>query len=235
MPFDRRLAILFDLDGTLVDTVPFILAAVRHAFQGYPCCPTDAEWIAGIGTPLRAQLESFASHPAHVDDLLSRYRTFWLAEHDRWTRCFPGALETVTALAGRGHPLAVVTAKVEEGAHRTLRLTRLDALMGAVIGADSCTRAKPDPEPVLLALARLGRSPSEGIMIGDSPHDLAAGRGAGVRTVAALWGACTREVLEAARPDYLLEDIAALPALLEELEARSVPGAPPPGTAARAP
>lgn len=225
------MAILFDLDGTLVDTVPFILAAVRHAFHGYPTCPTDAQWIAGIGTPLRVQLESFAADPAHVDGLLSRYRAFWLAEHDRWTRCFPGALETVSALARRGHPLAVVTAKVEEGAHRTLRLTRLDAHMGAVIGADSCARAKPHPEPVLLALARLGRSAAEAVFIGDSPHDLAAGRGAGVRTVAALWGACTREALAAAGPDHLLEDIAALPALLEQLEASRDPAGPPPRAA----
>lgn len=221
------MAILFDLDGTLVDTVPFILAAVRHAFGGYGVCPSDAEWITGIGTPLRTQLESFARRPEDVEELLARYRAFWLAEHDRWTRCFPGALETVSALAGRGHPLAVVTAKVEEGAHRTLRLTRLDTHMGAVIGADSCARSKPDPEPVLLALSRLGRPAADAILIGDSPHDLAAGRGAGVRTVAALWGACSREALEAARPDHLLEDISALPALIEQLEDRADPTCPP--------
>lgn len=227
------MAILFDLDGTLVDTVPFILAAVRHAFAGHERCPSDEEWIAGIGTPLRTQLESFAGDPEEADRLLARYREFWLAEHDRWTRCFPGALETVTALAGRGHPLAVVTAKIEEGAHRTLRLTRLDPFMGAVIGADSCARAKPHPEPVELALARLGRTPAEAILVGDSPHDLAAGRGAGVVTVAALWGACTRAALEAAGPDHLLEHISALPALLDRLERRGDPIGTPPRAAKR--
>lgn len=219
MPTGGRIAILFDLDGTLVDTVPFILASVRHAFEGVARCPSDAEWIAGIGTPLRTQLEQFAERPDQVDELLARYRAFWLAEHDRRTRCFPGALETVARLAGRGHPLAVVTAKVEEGAHRTLRLTGLDAHMRAVIGADSCARSKPDPEPVRLALARLGRRAAEAVMVGDSPHDLAAARGAGVRTVAALWGACARDVLEAAGPDHLLEDIAGLPALLDRVVA----------------
>ena len=178
MPADRRTAILFDLDGTLVDTVPFILAAVRHAFEGHARCPSDAEWIAGIGTPLRAQLEQFAERPEQVEVLLARYRAFWLAEHDRRTRCFPGALEVVAGLARRGHPLGVVTAKVEEGAFRTLRLTGLDVHMGAVIGADSCARSKPDPEPVRLALARLGRGAEEAILVGDSPHDLAAARGA---------------------------------------------------------
>lgn len=217
------MAILFDLDGTLVDTVPFILAAVRHAFDGYGACPTDAEWIAGIGTPLRTQLESFARGPADVQPLLDRYRAFWLAEHDRWTRCFPGALETVSALAGKGHPLGVVTAKIEEGAHRTLRLTGLDAFMGAVIGADSCARSKPDPEPVLLALSRLGCDPGDALILGDSPHDLVAGRRAGVRTVAAAWGACTRAALAEAGPDHFIDDITALPALVERLAGDAPP------------
>jgi pyrophosphatase PpaX len=124
----------------------------------------------------------------------------------------------VSELARLGHPLAVVTAKLEEGAWRTLRHTRLDAAMGAVIGADSCARAKPDPEPVLLALSRLGRTPAEALFIGDSPHDLVAGRQAGVRTVAALWGACTAAVLQGAEPDHVLADITELPALVASLD-----------------
>lgn len=217
MPVPRAIAILFDLDGTLVDTVPFILAAVRHAFDGYGTCPSDAEWIAGIGTPLRAQLAGFARCDADVDALVTRYRTYWLAEHDRRTRCFPGALELVAGLAGRGHPLGVVTAKLEKGAWRTLRHTGLDRYMGAVIGADSCARAKPDPEPVLLALSRLGRTASEALLVGDSPHDLVAGRRAGVRTVAALWGACGPEVLAAAEPDHRLAALGELAALVDGL------------------
>ncbi|WP_242393881.1 HAD family hydrolase [Anaeromyxobacter oryzisoli] len=214
MPAPRPIAVLFDLDGTLVDTVPFILAAVRHAFDGYGSCPSDAQWIAGIGTPLRTQLAGFARRAEDVDVLFRRYRAYWLAEHDRMTRCFPGALELVAGLAARGHPLGVVTAKVEEGAWRTLRHTGLDRYMGAVIGADSCPRAKPDPEPVRLALARLGRAPEEALMIGDSPHDLVAGRRAGVRTVAALWGACSAEALAAAEPDHLAAALGELAALV---------------------
>jgi pyrophosphatase PpaX len=214
----RPTAILFDLDGTLVDTIPFILASVRHAFEGYGRCPTDAEWIAGIGTPLRTQLAELASRPEDVEPLFARYRAFWAAEHDRMTRCFPGSLEIVRLLAERGHPLGVVTAKLEGGARRTLVHTGLDAYLTAVVGADSCARAKPDPEPVLLALSRLGREPSEALMIGDSPHDLVAGRRAGVRTVAALWGACSGEVLAAAEPDHVLAGLGELPALVASLE-----------------
>src|SRR5574337_232578 len=144
------MAVLFDLDGTLVDTVPFILEAVRHAFAGYGTCPTDAEWIAGIGTPLRTQLASFARRPADVEPLFERYRAYWIEHHDARTRPFPGALDVVAALAAAGHPIGVVTAKIEQGAFRTLRHTGLLQHVQAVVGADSCANAKPHPEPVLL-------------------------------------------------------------------------------------
>jgi pyrophosphatase PpaX len=213
----RPIAILFDLDGTLVDTVPFILEAVRHAFEGYGTCPTDAEWIAGIGTPLRVQLASFARRPEDVEALFERYRTFWLARHDERTRAFPGAVETVAALARAGHPIGVVTAKIEQGAYRTLRHTGLLPHVQAVVGADSCANAKPHPEPVLLALSRLGSSPRDALLVGDSPHDIAAAKAAGAGAAAALWGACGRPALEAAGADHLLGDVRDVPALVATL------------------
>lgn len=215
----RPIAILFDLDGTLVDTVPFILAAVRHAFADYGACPTDAEWIAGIGTPLRAQLASFARRGEDVDPLFARYRAYWLEHHDRLTRLFPGALETVEELASRGHPLGVVTAKTEEGAFRTLRHTGLLGHLGAVVGADTCARCKPDPEPVRVALARLDRAPGEALLVGDSAHDVVAARGAGVRAVGVTWGACDRGALAMAGADALLDELRALPALVAAQQA----------------
>lgn len=215
---------LFDLDGTLVDTVPFILAAVRHTFEGYGASPTDAEWIAGIGTPLHAQLASFARHADDVPGLFERYRTFWRAHHDEETRCFPGALEVVETLSRLGHPLGIVTAKMEQGAHRTLRHTGLLPHVRAVVGADSCANAKPHPEPVLLALSLLGRAPGDAILVGDSTHDVAAAKGAGARAAAALWGACTREALAQAGADFFVGDVREVPALVASLQARAACG-----------
>ena len=211
----RRVAVLFDLDGTLVDTVPFILAGVRHAFEGRALAPTDADWLAGIGTPLRHQLAPFARDAADVELLFQRYRTFRLAEHDRRTRLFEGAEALVRGLAGKGHPLAIITAKIEAGAERTLRHVGLRACFGAVVAADTVERCKPDPLPVQHALRLLDRTPAEAVMIGDSPHDLAAGRGAGTRTAGVLWGAADRATLAPLADDL----VAGLPDLLAVVEA----------------
>ncbi|MBK9517097.1 MAG: HAD-IA family hydrolase [Anaeromyxobacter sp.] len=214
----RPIAVLLDLDGTLVDTVPFILAAVRHAFQGYGRCPTDAEWIAGIGTPLRDQLASFARQPDDVPALFDRYRAYWLQHHDAMTRLFPGAGEAVRALRAAGHPLAIITAKIEAGAERTLRHVGLRDQVDLVVAADTVARCKPDPMPVRHALERLGRTPAEAVMIGDSNHDLAAGRAAGTATAGVLWGAASREVL-APLADHLLDDPRQIVPLVARLQA----------------
>ncbi len=220
-----RTAVLLDLDGTLVDTVPFILACVRHTFAEYGAGPSDAEWTAGIGTPLGIQLAQFARRPEDVPALLERYRVYWNAHHDASTRTFPGARETVAALAADGHPLAVVTAKTVHGAVRTLEHTGLLPFMGAVIGADSCARCKPHPEPVLLALERLGGAPARAVLLGDSCHDLAAARAAGVLALGAAWGVSTPETLREAGAGRVLSDIRELPRVLAEV-AEGRPPAP---------
>jgi pyrophosphatase PpaX len=215
----RPIAVLFDLDGTLLDTIPFILAAVRHAFEGYPRAPTDADWIEGIGTPLKEQLAQFAVRPEDVEPLYERYRSFWLGKHDRFTKPFDGALELVRELHAAGHPLGVVTAKIEVGAHRSLKLVGLDPYLPVVVAADSGVPAKPAPDGVWLAARRLGREPAETLFVGDSPHDVAAGKAAGVVTVAALWGACTREQLATASPDHYAASVRELAPIVAAVQA----------------
>lgn len=211
-----RTAVLFDLDGTLVDTTAFLLRSMRHAFEGSGLrTPSDAEWIAGIGTPLRTQLRGFAPDEAAVELLVARYRAFQHAHHDAMTFAFPQALDVVQALRRRGHALGVVTSKGEALAQRTLAHVGLLPLMEVVVTADSVTRHKPDPEPVRFALERLSVAPGHALFVGDSPHDVNAGNAAAVRTVAALWGPFSRETLERARPTHLLEALAELPALVE--------------------
>jgi pyrophosphatase PpaX len=102
-------------------------------------------------------------------------------------------------------------------ARRGLAWTGLDAYVPLVVGADDTTRHKPDPEPVRVALDRLGHPPEEALFVGDSPFDMAAGRAAGVLAVAACWGPFPRAELEVAGADHFLDSLAELPGLLDRL------------------
>lgn len=214
----RPFAVLFDLDGTLVDTIGLLLECVHHSFEGRSPAPTDEDWIAGIGTPLRKQLGAYVSAEQEIDDLESRYRAYQRIHHDRMTNAYPGVIETLTELERRGHPMGVVTSKSNEMMDRGIAHTGLDRFMKTTIGADSCTIHKPEAFPVLLALKELGYSSDEAVFVGDSPHDIQSGNAAGVVSVAALWGPFTTAQLAAANPSEYLDRITDLPALLDRLQ-----------------
>ena len=192
--------VLFDLDGTLIDSIPLILASMRHAFAGHPRAPTDAEWSALIGTPLDKMIRRWAVDEADVERLKARYKEHQWAHHDAMVRPFPGVPELLDALQARGVRMALVTSKLEPSARRSLDLLGLTRHFEAVVGLESTERHKPEPEPVLHALERLGARPEEAAFVGDSPHDVLSGNAAGVPTVATLWGPFSREDLAPARP-----------------------------------
>ena len=226
MPSSRPIAVLFDLDGTLIDTIELIMTSMRHAFSTrVGRRPTDAEWVQGIGKPLRGQMRLWAESDEEAERLIAAYREYQTAHHDRLCRCYDEIPEALEALRGAGHPMAVVTSKGDHLAHRALAHVGLDRYIQLVIGCDSTTRHKPEPEPVLLALDRIGYRPEEAVYVGDSIWDVAAGRAAGTETVAVTWGAFTREQLEPSEPDHWLDRPAELPALIERLQARRRPPA----------
>jgi pyrophosphatase PpaX len=210
--------VLFDLDGTLIDTIQLIILAARHAFASRAGpAPTDAEFIAGIGRPLVAQFGPFALDDADMQILTTRYREFQLMHHDRLTTLYDGVMDAVLELHGRGHPLGIVTSKMDSIARRSIAHVGLEPYMSVVVACDHTTRHKPDPEPVNLALDQLGIAPARAAFIGDSPYDIQAGNAAGVTTVAATWGAFSRESLAAANPSYVLERPQAISSLILRL------------------
>lgn len=205
--------LLFDLDGTLVDTIGLILGSMRHAFAGRERAPTDEAWLSQLGRPLVAMLAPYVDGPDDVEHLIARYREHQLAEHDTLIRAYPHATEVVLALHARGHRIGVVTSKAERTARRALDWAGMSPAIGVLVGIESTTAHKPDPTPVRFALEQLGAQASEAWMIGDSPYDLQAGRAAGTRTCAALWGPFAPAVLEAERPDAVahgMRDILAI-------------------------
>jgi pyrophosphatase PpaX len=217
----RPLAVLFDLDGTLIDSIGLLLASVHHAFEGFSgVVPTDQEWVAGIGTPLGSQLRAFARSDEEAAALALRYRTYQREHHDRLTTLYEGAMEAVQTLAAAGHPMGIVTSKGNAMMERSLGYTGLTQYMQSTIGCDSCDRHKPDPLPVRLALQEMQYEAHEAVFVGDSPHDVNAGNAAGVTTIAALWGPFTKTELEPAHPNYYLEAISELPVLMRRIQER---------------
>ncbi|MFM9013601.1 MAG: HAD-IA family hydrolase [Gemmatimonadota bacterium] len=201
----RPLTVLFDLDGTIVDSIELLTASMEHAFAGRTVRPTVAEWVAGIGRPLDDILRPWSADEQDLDLVRDRYRTFQRANHDAMTTAYPGAVETIRALHTDGQALGIVTSKLEVGARRSLALIGVESCFGVVVGIDATARHKPDPEPVRFALRALDEpAPRRAVFIGDSTHDMHAGRAAGVHTAAALWGPNSREALAPTRPDHWL-------------------------------
>ncbi len=207
-------AVLFDLDGTLIDSIPLILSSMKHAFEGHPNAPGVAEWVALIGTPLDGMIRRWAGDEADVERVKERYKVHQWAHHDAMVRAFPGVPEMLDALTARGVRMAVVTSKLEPSALRSLDFLGLTRHFACVVGLEATEKHKPDPAPVRYALGRLGARAEEASFVGDSPHDVVAGNAAGVATVAALWGPFSREDLAKARPTAWAERVGdVLPAL----------------------
>jgi pyrophosphatase PpaX len=217
----RPYAVLFDLDGTLVDSIALLMASMRHTFQGRNRQPSDAEWIEGIGTPLPKQLTPYVESDEDRERLVNRYRTFQVENHDRLMARYEGVIDTLALLYQRGHPMAVVTSKGNAMMDRGLKFIGADDYIEVAIGYDSVHIHKPDPYPVKAALEKLEYGADEAVFVGDSPHDVKSGNAAGVITIAALWGPFTRATLEAYHPSYFLDDIKQLPALLDRIAAKS--------------
>lgn len=194
--------VLFDLDGTLIDSIDLIVESYQHTFRthGLPDVSRE-EIIEGIGTPLVAVFGRLTDDPATIDAWIATYRAFNLAHHDSMVRPFPGTVEMVRRVQAAGRRLGLVTSKNNSGARRGLALAGLEGVMEVIVGADDVTRHKPDPEPVLRALRQLGAPAHEAVYIGDSHHDVASGKAAGVATVAVCWGPIGRDRLAAAGAD----------------------------------
>jgi pyrophosphatase PpaX len=198
--------LLFDLDGTLIDSIDLILRSYRHTMRIHRHEePSDDVWMEGLGTPLWVQFRRWTSDEAELRAMVDTYRDYNLAHHDELVRPYDGVVEQVLRLDAAGKALGLVTSKMRGGALKGLRLAGLETAFDVVVGADEVTNPKPHAEPVLLALERLGRQPAEAVFIGDSRHDIECGRAAGVKTAAVLWGPFDRDHLEDLDPDYWLE------------------------------
>src|SRR5574340_149382 len=206
---------LFDLDGTVVDTIPHILASFRHATNDVLGAPLpDEELMYHVGVPLARQMRYFTDDEGVAERLLASYREFNHRTHDEMAEIFPGTLRTLQALRSAGLRMGIVTSKSRVMAERAIALFDLEEYFDVLVTADDTDAHKPEPLPVLEGLRALGVEPARAVYVGDSPADIEAGNAAGTATVGATWGVADRARLAAACPDAIIDDIDELPALL---------------------
>ena len=203
----RYPVVLFDLDGTLIDSGPIILASMRHAALTVLGAEIDEQRVrAAIGGPgLVAQMQELDAERA--DELVEVYRRHNEPLHDE-LEAFERVLALLPVLRERGHRLGIVTAKRRATVKLAFaRFPTLAELTDVLVGSDDTERHKPDPEPLLEALARLGARPDEAAYVGDSPFDIRAAKSGGLLAVAVGWGGIHEtERLLAEEPDVLVTE-----------------------------
>jgi phosphoglycolate phosphatase len=200
--------VLFDVDGTLVDTIEDIAASVNHALRALGLPERSLEEVrtfVGRGVQHLILRAIGTENAEKADRLLDLFRAHYDMHCLDRSRLMPGARECLDRFEGRD--LGVVSNKPERFVRRLLEGLGIASYFKVVFGGDSTAERKPSPLMVRAALETFGRLPNEGILAGDLPVDVETGRAAGVYTVALLGGFGTREELEASSPDLLLENL----------------------------
>jgi pyrophosphatase PpaX len=197
--------VLFDLDGTVIDSGAIILASMRHAAREVLGVEVpDEQLMATVGGPgLEAQMQALS--PDRADELVTVYRAHNEPLHDELV-CCAGMDEVLVQLKDEGRRLGIVTAKRRQTVELAFARIPIEHLFETVVGGDETKKHKPDPEPLFLALERLGAAPDDAVYVGDAPFDVKAAKAAGLYSVGVSWGGIHgRERLEAEEPDALVD------------------------------
>lgn len=209
--------VLFDLDGTLIDTNDLIIASFKHTFQHFLPYEEkefdESDLKPFIGEPLIDTFRRIDEQRAR--DMFHMYRKHNAENHDLLIKEFDGVYETVAELKRLGVNIAVVTNKVRESALKGLELTRLEPFFDVVVAVDDVTQAKPHAEPILKAMEELQAEPISTIMVGDSQFDIQAGKNAGTYTAGVAWSLKGREFIEHLQPDYVIEHMSEILKIVE--------------------
>lgn len=213
---DREIrGLLFDLDGTLIDSIPLIVSSLRHAVQSVlGIALSDEVLMHNIGKPLIYQLRDFSEE--HADELLLVYRKHNAEHHDSQIKAYPGTAESLEVLSEMGYPMGVVTSKAREGAIRGLEVSGLASYFDVLVAYEDTEKHKPEPEPLLYAAELLGVPVEQCIYVGDSEFDMMAAGACNAIGAAALWGPFPAERVLRPGPRYALGSVAELSDLLDE-------------------
>lgn len=206
-------AVIFDLDGTVVDSVELIVESFRYATETVLGRTfTREEMIANVGKPLLEQMAVI--DPQRAEELVRIYREFNHREHDRMLSLYLGMDRLLHSLRARGARLGLVTSKSRPTTQMAFDLTGIEPLFHATVCYEDTTRNKPHPEPIVYCAGLLGVPPEEAVYVGDSPYDLQAARSAGAWSVGVTWGVFSEQVLLAEAPDRMAHTVEELATVL---------------------
>lgn len=197
--------VLFDFDGTVIDSGAIIIASMRHATQTVlgRDIPDEELGRAVGGSGLIEQMRLI--DPERVDELVAVYRAHNEPLHAEITECL-GMTDVLTTLKDEGRRLGIVTAKRQETVKIAFSYLPLEHFFDIVVGSDDTERHKPDPDPILHALERMGVDADDAVYIGDSPFDVRAAKAAGMHAISVTWGGIhPRDRLEAEGPDAIVD------------------------------
>jgi pyrophosphatase PpaX len=206
----NNIAVLFDLDGTLIDSNEIIIESYQTVLKKY--IPEESftreKIISFIGPTLHQVFLNYRS-PDVVEQMIEDYRTHYKANEDKTISLYPGVVEGLKALKSLGAKLSVVTSKYKSGAWHSFTHFGLEPYFDAFVALDDVKQPKPDKEPVEIALKRLGGA-DWAIMIGDNPGDIQAGQNANIASGGVAWSIKGPELLKSYQPDYLFETMDAI-------------------------
>lgn len=218
-------ALLMDLDGTIADTLPHLFASFRNAVAPFVSrIPTDAEIVATFGPPERDCIMQIIYEcnetrrtvvPGDLDRAVRQFHDYYECRHDA-VRTFAGIPEVIQLARKSGWRFGVQTGKSRRSALFTLERLRLRRETEYLISGEDVHNPKPDPEGVKKALAEFRVPPSALLMVGDTPADIEAGKAAGTKTAAALWGAFNRDATRQAGATWVLEKVPDLQQIIEQ-------------------
>lgn len=208
-------ALLFDFDGTLLNTNELIIQTFMHVLnERFPGQYSPQDCIKFIGPSLIETFEQIA--PDEVDEMVEKYREWNQAHHDELVTEYDGVITTLEQLKEQGIRLAIVSTKRRDTIQKGLNLMGASHLFEFLIGLDDVKNVKPNPEPVLLAIEKLGINKEETMMIGDNYHDIEAGKNAGVKTAGVAWSIQGEDFLRQYNPDYILHHMTDLLTIVKE-------------------
>ena len=198
-------AVLFDLDGTLLDTNELIYTSFVKTFKDKLNIELKKEEVTQFfGIPLGDPFKKY-TNSENVDELVAYYREYNEAIHDTMCFAFEGVKELLTSLRDKGIKIAIVTSKRRELAERGMKIAGIYDFMDVIITPESTTKHKPNGDPAIKACNELGIDPSEAIMVGDSPFDIYCGKNAGCKTCGVNYTFIDLNVLKESEPDYFID------------------------------